>query len=308
MSKFIANENLIKEDSSDDEYLPKLKQIKITDSSHELKEKDNKTKTIGYSTEEMKLLDQLFGKSNNNNDNKPLLDLSNETSTTANDTNKVITKGMKNNENYMHHYNHDMDGNIKNVKSQIQNFANKKKKDEELLKNQLINLENIVYISDINTNNSEEIGMGGFSRVYKNNYKSLVLARKKLKFFALENFSKEIGIIKKLRHPSLPLFYGCYLENNDEMKIFYLKLLSAKLLSGESVNEFISSINNNNKLDYIKNINFTSKFSTEIFGEKLFSGKLITLPTSTMEFSNEIIKIEADSLNNFGKKFLNNTI
>lgn len=80
------------------------------------------------------------------------------------------------------------------------------------ISNETAVLENTLFFPKLP--NIEMIGKGGFSQVFKLNFLTLQMAKKEFNFFSLESFLKEYGFIRILRHPNVPLLYGCYLENN----------------------------------------------------------------------------------------------
>jgi serine/threonine protein kinase len=80
----------------------------------------------------------------------------------------------------------------------------------------------------------KKIGVGGFSKVFSGYYKSLPLAVKKFKNFDLKEFTKEIRIIKKFKHPRVPHLYGVCKEEKTEK----LSLIS-ELVTGETLDSYL---------------------------------------------------------------------
>ena len=75
-----------------------------------------------------------------------------------------------------------------------------------------------------------EIGQGGFSKVFSDVYKSgnLKVARKYIKAFSLEGFIKEIKILSRIRHLKIHIFYGCIVEDFDEILSSIIKSLKTQ--------------------------------------------------------------------------------
>lgn len=79
-----------------------------------------------------------------------------------------------------------------------------------------------------------KIGQGGFSKVYLQRYHSTAVARKKLLFFSMENFSKEFRVVSSIRHPNIPRFMGVTPEE-DSISIV------SEYIKGENLDKYLPS-------------------------------------------------------------------
>lgn len=122
--------------------------------------------------------------------------------------------------------NNTLNGNNANINSNRNNSNTNANKIIIIPPNQhqrhIQDLKNTLFFTSLKDSN--QIGRGGFSTVYYNKYKSTPVARKVLKFFNIENFIKEIKILNRIKHCNVPLFYGCYLENKNDLEKYIYKL------------------------------------------------------------------------------------
>lgn len=84
------------------------------------------------------------------------------------------------------------------------------------IKNLLMkSISNLIFFKALS--NFKEIAQGGFSKIFKGFYKSTIIVKKYFKSFSFSSFLNELRLLKKLRHPNIPIFYGCFIENFDEI-------------------------------------------------------------------------------------------
>ncbi len=107
------------------------------------------------------------------------------------------------------------------------------------LKGMLIkSLSNLILFKTIT--NFKEIAQGGYSKIYKGEYKSTIIIKKYFKSFSYVSFLNELKLLKKLRHPNIPIFYGCFIENLDEILLnlrnSFLKTLFLVIKHNASIN------------------------------------------------------------------------
>lgn len=111
------------------------------------------------------------------------------------------------------------------------------------------NQSQILYLKRNLIQEDNQIGIGGYGKVYSGKYKKLEIAIKKSNKLnnseeITQQLNREINIIKTYRHPYVPRFIGVYSYNNN------LELILEKI-EGETLEEWIKMIHKNPKNETI---------------------------------------------------------
>lgn len=80
----------------------------------------------------------------------------------------------------------------------------------------------------------EKIGAGGFGKVMKGRYQNIPVAIKKLLKFDLNNFLREIKVLKKVKHPYVPLLIGINMNPSDNNAVCVV----SELVEGTTLDKY----------------------------------------------------------------------
>lgn len=107
-------------------------------------------------------------------------------------------------------------------------------------KNDLFNEFNKLELSLVT--NEKVIGSGGFGTVYRSKIGGLIVANKMIYESKIELSIPEMKIMKKLRHPNVPIFYGCALDkkSGENRKVGII----LEFIKGLNFSEYIQTLNN----------------------------------------------------------------